>query len=246
MHFGWIPDHPDKRDRYHALPPANLKLPRAADCLKFEAPIGNQGALGSCTAWAVTAAYRNTEIELRGDSPDPSELATYYWTRELQGTVNSDSGAAIRTAIKSLVKRGTCDEALHPYVVSNFRKAPSSAAVADAAKSRVVAYARVEQTAAALKDQIARCNPVVFGFTVYGRAFDEAGKSGVMPMPRWLDRAVGGHAVVIVGYDDAKGAYLIRNSWGNRWGQKGYFWMPYEFAHDDDYCADFWTIQTVP
>lgn len=245
MHFGWIPDHPDKRDHYVAVH-APTKLPRAADVLKYEVAIGDQGQLGSCTAWAVLAAYRNQEMEQKGASADLAELAHYYWTRELQGNVGEDGGASIRNAIKAAVKRGVCDEALHPYVVENFKRAPSAAAVADALKSRVMSYARVPQTGQALKEQIVRANPVVFGWSVYEKAIAAAGKTGEMTMPARRERMLGGHATVIVGYDDARGDYLIRNSWGKRWGQDGYFWMPQEFAHDSGYASDFWTITAVP
>jgi C1A family cysteine protease len=47
------------------------------------------------------------------------------------------------------------------------------------------------------------------------------------------------------GYDDSKKAFIIRNSWGDAWGQKGYFLMPYDYITSTDLADDFWTITQV-
>ena len=66
-----------------------------------------------------------------------------------------------------------------------------------------------------------------------------------MPLPNTSsERLVGGHAVLAVGFDNAKQAFLVRNSWGKDWGLAGYFWMPYAYATSRQ-AADFWTIRTI-
>jgi C1A family cysteine protease len=65
--------------------------------------------------------------------------------------------------------------------------------------------------------------PFVFGFTVY-ESFESnsvAKKSGIVPMPSSSEKVMGGHCVVAVGYDNATRTFIIRNSWGTGWGQKG-------------------------
>lgn len=42
-----------------------------------------------------------------------------------------------------------------------------------------------------------------------------------------IDPIVGGHCISIVGFDDSKGAWLLRNSWGTGWGMQGYCWIQY-------------------
>jgi C1A family cysteine protease len=59
------------------------------------------------------------------------------------------------------------------------------------------------------------------------------------------ERAVGGHAVVGVGYDDSEQWFIVRNSWGTQWGMDGYFTLPYSYVTDSDLAADFWTIRIV-
>src|SRR5437899_1698937 len=69
--------------------------------------------------------------------------------------------------------------------------------------------------------------PFVFGFTVYESCESpQVARSGVLDMPGLGEQAVGGHAVLAVGYDDGTRRFIVRNSWGTRWGQRGYFTMP--------------------
>jgi C1A family cysteine protease len=66
-----------------------------------------------------------------------------------------------------------------------------------------------------------------------------------MTMPGKKEKTRGGHAVLGVGYDDNSKCFIIKNSWGENWGDKGFFYMPYDYITDSDLCADFWVIQTV-
>ncbi|MBS1563764.1 MAG: peptidase, partial [Bacteroidetes bacterium] len=83
-------------------------------------------------------------------------------------------------------------------------------------------------------------------FTVYQSFMTpQVASTGIMPMPAASEKVLGGHAVMAVGYSDAKQAVLVRNSWGTGWGIKGYFWMPYAYITDSSLCDDFWTIRLV-
>jgi len=59
------------------------------------------------------------------------------------------------------------------------------------------------------------------------------------------ESVVGGHAVVIVGYDTATQRFIIRNSWGVSWGQSGYFTIPFEYVLNAGLASDFWSIRLV-
>jgi len=88
--------------------------------------------------------------------------------------------------------------------------------------------------------------PFVFGFTVY-ESFegDKVAKTGIVPMPQSDEKTVGGHAVMAVGYDDTARQFLVRNSWGPKWGLKGYFKIPYSYLTSPKLASDFWTIRSV-
>ena len=88
--------------------------------------------------------------------------------------------------------------------------------------------------------------PFVFGFTVY-ESFEseEVARTGEVAMPGPGEKAIGGHAVLAMGYDDAHRRFLVRNSWGTDWGEKGHFTMPYAYLTDSNLSDDFWTIRLV-
>ena len=68
-------------------------------------------------------------------------------------------------------------------------------------------------------------------------------KTGNVPMPNTKkERFLGGHAVTCVGYDDAKSVWIMKNSWGSNWGDKGYFYLPYLYLVDSSLSSDLWTI----
>jgi C1A family cysteine protease len=99
-----------------------------------------------------------------------------------------------------------------------------------------------------LKHCLADGFPFVFGFMTY-ESFDHHNgkwKNGVMPIPnRKTEKKKGGHAVMAVGYDDKLRAFLVRNSWGPKWGHGGDFLMPYQLMTDPKVTHDFWTIRGV-
>ena len=64
-------------------------------------------------------------------------------------------------------------------------------------------------------------------------------------MPAPGESIVGGHAVMVVGYDDSAQTFLVRNSWGPNWGMDGYFTMPYAYLTSANLASDFWTIRLV-
>ena len=70
-------------------------------------------------------------------------------------------------------------------------------------------------------------------------------RTGILKLPGKKEKMMGGHAVAAVGYNTAKKALLVRNSWGPDWGLKGYFWMPFKYATDPNLADDFWAITAV-
>jgi C1A family cysteine protease len=84
------------------------------------------------------------------------------------------------------------------------------------------------------------------GFTVYDSfESDEVARTGNANMPASNEALLGGHAVLCIGYDDATQRFLIRNSWGSDWGNKGNFTLPYEYLLNPDLSDDFWAIKVV-
>ena len=59
------------------------------------------------------------------------------------------------------------------------------------------------------------------------------------------ESALGGHAVMAVGFEDSTNRFLVRNSWGSGWGMGGYFTIPYDYVLNNSLTDDFWSIRLV-
>lgn len=258
--YGWIPDLPDQRDFAFSVPHATLAaaLPAKVDLRPGCPPVYDQGQIGSCTANAIAGAF---EFGLKKENlPDfvPSRLFIYYNERVMEGTPPSvDSGAYIRDGMKSVATLGVCKETLWTYDDKNnnpapcptckYAKKPTPACYTEALQHKIKAYQRLNSAVlGTLKGCLASGLPFVFGFTVY-ESFEsqQVAKTGTVPMPKPKEKVMGGHAVAAVGYDDSKGRFIVRNSWGTGWGMSGYFTMPYAYLTNTNLSDDFWTIQTI-
>lgn len=250
--LGWVPDFPDVRDLFYQRT-MGVQYPVSIDLRsKFPVPSYDQGQLGSCTANAIAGAIQYVEHQETGsDAPDasdtPSRLFIYYEERAIEHTVSSDSGAMIRDGFKVLNKYGYISEATWPYDISTFSRKPTSAFTKEAKKYKTAGYLRLNVLPgdmSAMKDCLVAGFPFVFGFTVYS-SFENVGSDGVMPMPNFSSESVlGGHAVLAMGYDENRRVVIVRNSWSDGWGDKGYFYMPYDYITNPQLCDDFWTLRT--
>ena len=209
-------------------------------------PVYDQGDLGSCTANAIGAAIEFDQIKQGMQPWVPSRLFIYYNERVVEGTVNEDAGAEIRDGIKVVNSQGVCPELNWPYNPSQFTTKPILECYDIAKQHPAVLYHSVNQDLHSLQQVLASGFPVVFGFTVY-ESFesDVVAKTGIMGMPKRHEQTLGGHAVLCVGYDNAKKQMIVRNSWGPTWGDQGYFHMPFDYITDKKLASDFWVIQSV-
>jgi C1A family cysteine protease len=236
-------DRPDSRDYVYAV--RGVSNPAIVDLRPYCTPIENQLSLGSCTGQAVAGAIELLDNR-DGKFVDVSRLFIYYWERWLMGTINYDSGAYIRDGIKATNRWGACLESLWPYIVSKFRAQPSQPAILDGANRKVTRYERILDIDGCF-DALSRGFPVIVGFLVYS-SFEsrQTITRGIMTYPDVRrERLLGGHAVLLVGYDKTRQVFIARNSWGAGWGDRGYFYMPFRVIQDPAMSFDFWTITGV-
>ena len=238
----WKADKPDTRD-YRYQVSATLS-PNSVDLRRYCSSIENQGNLGSCTGQAVAGA-----IELlnkrNGKPTDVSRLFIYYYERLILGTVNYDSGAYIRDGIKATNHYGASLESLWPHDIRKFKQEPITEAKTDALNRKVTLYERVADFNGCI-DALSNGYPVIIGFNVYTSFMSATvARTGNMPYPNIKrERLLGGHAVLLVGYDKTKKVFIVRNSWGTSWGIKGYFYMPFNVVNPN-MSGDYWVIKSV-
>lgn len=245
--FGWVPDLPDFRDTPAGISaPVELPLEFDLRTTGMLPAVYNQGKLGSCTANASGAAFEYSMAVEKLTPFTPSRLFIYFNERVIEGTVASDSGAQIRNAVKVLDKFGAPPETDWPYDISKFADAPPQGVFTEALEDRALKYFRVAPTVGLMKPVLAiRKQPIIIGFSVYSH-FESAEMSTnpVLEIPIAGEQLLGGHAVLVVGYKQINGKnyWIVRNSWGDAWGDGGYFYMAEEYLTMPGMAGDFWTL----
>lgn len=245
--YSWIRDLPDKRDlkfttkKYGSV----VKLPPSVDLRSKCSKIEDQADLGSCTAQASVACLEYLEKIHNRRFSDLSRLFVYYNTRIIENTVKIDSGASLRDTMKSLSKYGVCAESDWPYIISRFSQRPKDKCYTDG-KTHVITSYKSLKTLTDMKSCLAQGYPFVFGASIYESFESESTeKTGIVKMPGKREGLLGGHALCCVGYQDSKQWFIVRNSWGSEWGDRGYCYMPYSYLENIDLADDFWTVRTA-
>jgi C1A family cysteine protease len=265
--------HEEQADKFQSAFLCNRAIPQAslplfADLRPHMPPCYDQGQLGACTGNACAGLIENAQMNAGLPSMTPSRLALYYHARYLEGTVPEDSGATITDIIQAMAF-GIPPENEFPYTnyQATFTQQPSPICYKDGVSlfdHEQISYVSVPQNAKSIKQHLAAGRAVIIGIQVYdgdhGLESTSAAQTGMVEMPAPNANALGGHAVLLVGYDDRntvndkgghavanplKGRYIVRNSWGPDWGENGHFFLPQDFVHNPNYAYDFWTISKL-
>lgn len=220
----------------------SVSLPTSVDLRSKLTVMYDQGQLGSCTANALCYCF-----VFNDNKWSPSRLFLYYNERMLDKDINEDAGSTLTQGINALIKYGVCSEKLWSYNINKFSVKPPTAAYVEGEKHQVLTSARVLQTLASMKGCLNSGFPFVVGIEVY-QSFesDAVAKTGMVPMPNTkTEQLLGGHAITCVGYNDTKGVWIMKNSWGAGWGDKGYFYLPYAYLLSNSLAGDMWQVTKV-
>ncbi|MCK9556084.1 cysteine protease [Candidatus Pacearchaeota archaeon] len=268
---GWLVDYPDHRD-YSLKSQSvgdlldrlkindnNMELSNSVDLRKYCSPIEDQGNIGSCTANAAASIVEYYERKAFGKHTDVSRLFLYKVTRNLLKW-SGDTGAFLRTTMAALRLYGAPPESYWPYDVSKYDIEPTSFVYSLAQNFKATKYIKIDQHNLSKENiltNIKKCLvaglPLMFGFTTYD-SLVQSRYTGKIPFPGSNETAKGGHAIGSYGFDDniqikhdftgeiTTGAFLIRNSWGPKWGfDGGYGWLPYQYLLKG-LAVDWWTL----
>lgn len=204
-------------------------------------PVGNQGSEGSCVAFSVGYSARSAEQYYRTGATSYS-FATNIFSPEFlynQIKFSSDcySGSAMQTALEFVKTNGIATFQTMPYSSSNgCSLLPTVTQTTEAQNYKIASYSKLyTNDKAAIKALVTQKHPVIV--TILADNSFISAKAGFI----WKVYSGSGsltHSVVICGYDDAKNAYLVQNSWGTGWCDAGYGWIDYDFlpTRSGTYC----------
>jgi len=226
--LGWLPE--DVPADARVTPVYAAALPTHFDWSNWMTSVKNQGGCGSCVGFAAVGA---TEAQYRIAANSPG------WDVDLSeqhlfscGGGQCGYGWYISAALNRLRDYGTPDEACFPYTAQD-RSCSGGCADWQSRAFKIASWSWVANNPNAVEAALMN-GPLVAGFTVYSDFFGYHG--GVYHWDH-VSQAVGGHAIVIVGYDSNEQYWIVKNSWGSGWGENGYFRIGFREAGIENYVA---------
>ena len=214
------------------------------DLRKKFSRIKNQGQQGSCLSFAITSVFEYMMKINELEDCDLSEAFLYYNARHLDKnddvSEEIDSGSRITPSLDSIKKYGIALEKFCPYNDNIYNQKPTEEAYKDAETRKLIKALNVETKLEDIKSAIADGYPVIGSFVLCPSFNPEEGFIK-LPTQEEIQNVINSinehtaskhscHAMVIVGYSDQLGMFIVRNSWGEDWGDRGYCYMPYEYV----------------
>jgi uncharacterized protein YvpB len=206
-------------------------LPASVDLRGSSMPKPGYQMGQSCVGWATTYAMK-TYQEAKSHSWDVYNVHQYrftpYWTYD--HIFHEPNGYSfVPDALEFLRTKGA-DQIMHYWPSYGGKPTPgyspesTQATFAHCMKYQCASWIGMPTEQNAIKSVLAAGRPVVISLTTRAQ-FDNLGPGGIYNDS--TSASTGGHAVSLIGYDDAKGAFLLINSWGANWGTNGYGWIAY-------------------
>lgn len=232
----------DARDYKYVSTSRPTSLPNTFSLQDRLGPILDQGQLGSC----VSNAFAQYIHMMTNRSVSISRLYHYYCGRALDQTSSlEDSGLSIRQAAKIIGKYGACQEPVWPYDITKFNELPPLSVFKSCNLFRSYTYSFLNQDLNSIKSCLSVTKrPVIFGFDVYDSFMRSV--RGVISTPIISkETLLGGHCMLIIGYNDVNQRFTCVNSWGRNWGTNGLCFMPYNYILNSKLCMDFCQLNFV-
>lgn len=259
--FNLLPSSVSSKDWYYSnIMQLKTNIPKRYSLEQYCGPIKDQKDAGFCHSFAGSSLK---DIQENIETGFKYELSPLFLAKQVKSIDNlpSTEGAQLIYVCKALQQEGIIKEAYYPYsqYISGSLQFPELK-YTKVPKYKIQNYARCD-TIDSMKQALSENKPILLGITCCGNIRDLNNNADkFVPLPQGF--FLGGHALVIVGYDDdlthtykdgrtCKGFFRIQNSWGTDWGDQGFAWLPYDYltykAHviDENYITFFteaWTM----
>jgi hypothetical protein len=208
----------------------------------FPAP-ADQGFQGSCVSFAVgyymksywEGIENSWALTTANHITSPQYIFSQTWVMDQNG----DVGSFFHDALNLINAQGaaTLDQCPYdPWNSTGYLTGPTDAMRRQAFRFRNNSWSALPTgDVAAIKTRVCNNEPVAIGFPVHPD-FDALDASNDT-YDDMSGNARGRHAVCIIGYDDAKGAFRFINSWSQWWGVGGYGWIDYDLVDNNNFEA---------
>ncbi len=184
----------------------------------FVTPPRNQKKCGSCWAFSMTGGLESYSL-LKENTPNKNLDLSEQVLLSCSGVGSCNGG---RLSANYLKKTGLPLESAYPYTATD-GSCSAAAPGWQAGAYKVGAWGSVRQDLNTIKTALVNYGPLPIAFMVYEDFMHY--KSGIYSYT--TGKQLGGHAVLLVGYNDAEQYFIVKNSWDTGWGENGFFRIAY-------------------
>jgi len=243
--LGWFgigdPDNPDE-DLSGIEDDISLgsgDVPSSVDLTNNMPSIGNQGAYGTCVAWAVGYGHKSYMNKVSGDGSTTFSAKYLFWSIPNSSKGSDCGGTGFEAAYDIMLNKGIATESDVPYTDLGDCSSSASSWDGQASPYKIENYRQIDKDVSSLKKYLAQGRAISFGAKL-GDEFMNANDASILSSQTYgYSGQHAYHAMILVGYDDSKGsngAFRVQNSWGSGWGDNGFIWVDQNFFSSDDFC----------
>jgi len=226
-------------------------LPSAVSLREYMSNVEAQLKSNSCVANSIVGAYEYLLRRQDNNTTDMSRLFIYYNARALdpqRAMLMRDTGCMITHAIHAIKTFGTCSEDRWKFIGGNCNRRPTQDCYEEAKNFKATDAVELSVDLDSMRTCLARGYPFVIGAHLFQSFTQAETNGGYVSLPREGEpplRNAERHAMLVVGYDDARQLFTVRNSWGPQWGHEGYCFMPYPYVANPKYVEQVYTIRRL-
>lgn len=254
--FGWKPDLPDIHDKFYQFDKVEFTPDVDTDSdsdsetdegFKIEKidlrdqfpPVYDQGSIHCSVPCSILSVYC---FFTNKTNPEEEYIPSRMHLHQLTSLIESnDRSLSIKNTLHILEKVGTVSEDIIGF--GEYPDHDERFIGIETKPPKLIKYRKVEQSKEQFKRALDAGYPIIFGMSLYSSALTEGTfKTGEIKMPTKSDQVVGGISMVLVGYDNKKKHWIVRNNWGKQWGDKGYGYIPFSYLINPQLANSFWVI----
>jgi hypothetical protein len=236
----WRLVHADEAGLLAAAPRA-AAVPQTKDLREDWWKIGDQGATGSCVGWSTADGILRWHLVKAGRlQPNQRLSVRFEWMASketddfvvMPTTFIEEAGTSIKNALDVARRYGCVTDAILPFGTGKLYTGRVGTFYTLAAQRRINSYYNLSLSAGHTLDQwkrwIASNGPIAVRLDV-DPTWDNVGSDGNLDVYDSTSTR-GGHAVLLVGYTPDR--FIVRNSWGTVWGDRGFGYASLAYAQD--------------
>lgn len=215
--------------------PSSFTTIQNVDLRETFTKVKNQGQMGACTAFTLVGIYEYLLNLNQKEEYDLSEGFLYYNSRKRVNQTHQDNGSNFPNAVSAFEQDGVCLEKFYPYEEGYLNKQPSENAYKNAENYKIREIEGVDLDLDHIKTALAEGFPIAISLRIYDSFGSNS--SGFIYRPSDSEiksKEYGNHAMIVCGYSEERKVFIVRNSWGETFGDKGYCYISYSYIEDKE------------